>query len=98
MDNASYHSVRLSSPNSSWQKQEIMDWLSSRDVSYDASDVKVELLKLAQNIIDNSENKYVIDDIAKIAGYNVERLLPCHSNLNPIELVWSNVKICRKEQ
>lgn len=35
---------------------------------------------------------YVIDDIAQAAGHKVLRLPPYHCELNPIELVWAQVK------
>ena len=93
MDNASYHSVRLSRrPNSSWRKQEIIDWLKTNNVPYCESDVKAELLNTAQKVADSNENRYVIDDLAKKSGRHVERLPPYHSNLNPIETVWAFIK------
>ena len=92
MDNALYHSVRLSyHPSTSWRKQEIIDWLRSYNVTFDECNVKAELLKIAQNVADNNENKYVIDSIVKEANFVVERLPPYYSNLNPVELMWSNV-------
>ncbi|CAH4034426.1 unnamed protein product [Pieris brassicae] len=35
---------------------------------------------------------YVIDEMAKAAGVEVLRLPPYHCELNPIELVWADVK------
>ena len=37
-------------------------------------------------------DKYRIDELASVAGHTVLRLPPYHCELNPIELVWAQVK------
>ena len=93
MDNAPYHSVRLyRRPNTSWRKQDIVEWLQKKNLAFDEKSVKAELVSLAQQFVDKDENKYVVDDLASKAGHEVLRLPPYHSNLNPIELVWGFIK------
>ena len=36
--------------------------------------------------------KYKIDKLAKEYGYEILRLPPYHPDLNPIELIWSQIK------
>jgi hypothetical protein len=38
------------------------------------------------------EPQYIIDDIAKENEHIILRLLPYHPDLNPIELVWAQLK------
>ena len=92
MDNASYHS-RLSEklPTNAWRKQNIIEWLTSKNITFPKDAIKIELMAVAR------ENKrrykrYVIDDMAANKGITVLRLPPYHCELNPIELVWAQVK------
>lgn len=92
MDNASYHSRRLEKlPTSAWRKAEIADWLKSKNIDYDESMLKVELLNIAR-LHKSAFNKYVVDEMARERGITVLRLPPYHCELNPIELIWAQVK------
>lgn len=92
MDNASYHSVHVEQiPTSKTKKADIQAWLAEKGINYNSDMIKVELLQLV------AENKkkyaaYRIDEIAAEQGHTVLRLPPYHCELNPIELVWSQVK------
>lgn len=92
MDNASYHSVHLEKvPSSSTRKGDIQSWLRSKGIPFYADQLKAELLEL----VNEHKHKYAgyrIDTLAKAAGHDVLRLPPYHCELNPIELVWSQVK------
>lgn len=92
MDNAPYHSVRIEKiPTTSWNKQQIIDWLQSKGKSMDMTYLKKELLtKVAE--IAPQYNKYLIDETAKSNGITILRLPPYHCKLNPIELVWAQIK------
>ncbi|CAK1579358.1 unnamed protein product [Parnassius mnemosyne] len=65
MDNAPYHSVRTEKiPTTSWNKQQIIDWLQSKGKSMDITYLKKELLmKVAE--IAPQYNKYLIDETSK---------------------------------
>lgn len=92
MDNASYHSVKLEKvPTTAWNKQQIIDWLASKGVPMDMSYLKKELLIKAAEIAPQYD-KYVIDETARINGIEILRLPPYHCKLNPIELVWAQLK------
>lgn len=95
MDNASYHSVRLHTlPSSRTRKQAIQEWLTDNDIVWDPTFLKAELLDLVERarLTMPGLQKYRIDDIAEQHGHTVLRLPPYHCELNPIELVWSQVK------
>lgn len=92
MDNAPYHSVKLNKqPTKAWRKQAIVSWLQENKIEFDANSIKAELLDIARTIQDKVA-KYVIDDLAEKSGHFVLRLPPFHCNLNPIELIWSQIK------
>ncbi|KAH9629124.1 hypothetical protein HF086_008573 [Spodoptera exigua] len=92
MDNASYHSRRQEKiPVTSWKKQDIQEWLTSKQISYETNETKVQLLEKVKDV-KTQYKSYVVDEMAKAVGVEVLRLLPYHCELNPIELVWANVK------
>jgi transposase len=92
MDNASYHSrVVEKIPNSSWKKVNIQNWLKSKQIVFDKTFVKAELLQLVK-IYKPIYNKHVVDLLAEEKNMMVLRLPPYHCELNPIELVWAFIK------
>jgi transposase len=47
------------------------------------------------HIVDSERSKYdgyKIDDMAKAMGHSVLRLPPYHCDLNPVELIWAQIK------
>lgn len=92
MDNAPYHSVKVEKiPTASWNKQQILEWLQNKGISMDMSYLKKELLlKVAE--IAPQYNKYLVDETAKNNGITILRLPPYHCKLNPIEMVWAQIK------
>lgn len=92
MDNASYHSRRQEKiPVTSWKKTDIQEWLSSKQISFEAKETKVQLLEKVKEVKSRYQS-YVIDEMAKAVGVEVLRLPPYHCELNPIELVWADIK------
>jgi transposase len=92
MDNASYHSRKCEkSPTSSWKKADVIRWLLEKEIKFEGNMVKKELLAIAQEHKDRFV-KYVIDEMAKERNVTVLRLPPYHCELNPIELIWAQVK------
>ncbi|XP_023210880.1 uncharacterized protein LOC111639341 [Centruroides sculpturatus] len=53
--------------------------------------LKIELLDIVKKI-KHKYDKYIIDEMAKEIGIDVLRLPPYHCNLNPIELIWADMK------
>jgi transposase len=53
------------------------------------------LKKDLKDIVDSEISKYdgyKIDDMAKAMGHSVLRLPPYHCELNPVELIWAQIK------
>uniref|UniRef100_V5GNK6 Tc1-like transposase DDE domain-containing protein n=1 Tax=Anoplophora glabripennis TaxID=217634 RepID=V5GNK6_ANOGL len=91
MDNASYHSRQTErTPTTAWRKADIIQWLSGKNISFETNMVKKELLTLVN--LNKDQKKYVIDEMATNRQITVLRLPPYHCELNPIELVWAQVK------
>ncbi|XP_060858361.1 uncharacterized protein LOC132935765 [Metopolophium dirhodum] len=92
MDNASYHSIKKDPvPTMAWKKDDIINWLKSKDIVFDKPMLKFRLLDKV-NKIKPLHNKYVIDEEALKTNRHVLRLPPYHCELNSIELAWSVVK------
>ncbi|KAG0410409.1 hypothetical protein HPB47_012473 [Ixodes persulcatus] len=72
----------------------IQEWLTDNDIVWDRTFLKAELLDLVERarLTMPGLQKYRIDDIAEQHGHTVLRLPPYHCELNPIELVWSQVE------
>lgn len=93
MDNAPYHSVKSEkSPTQSWKKSDIIDWLHGKGISTEDNLLKLQLLELAKEYCRLHPTTYVIDDLVTHSGRTILRLPPYHCNLNPIELIWAQVK------
>lgn len=93
LDNAPYHSVRVEKvPTTATRKQDIIDWLHSKNIPTDDTMVKAELLHLV-SLNKDEHQKYIIDELALKHNHMVLRTPPYHCELNPIELIWSQVKV-----
>jgi transposase len=68
----------------------IQAWLTKHNIPFDKKLLRPELLALAKT--NKPETQYIIDDIAKEKGHIILQLLPYHPDLNPIELVWAQLK------
>ena len=98
LDNAKYH-CRLSekTPSMSMRKNEMINFMNKHCIRIpEPVPTKPVLLKLIKDA--NIQKKYIIDSMAESAGHTVLRLPPYHCMLNPIEMVWSQLKQkCRRE-
>ena len=94
MDNASYHSMldpERRQPTSAWKKKQIQDWLTSHDIPFDVTLTKPELYVICKR--NRVDPIYSIDNMISASGqHKVLRLPAYHCDLNPIELIWSQVK------
>lgn len=91
-DNASYHNTESEKqPVSSTRKAEMCDWLRARGVTFSDSMLKPELYELVKKY-KSSERKYHFDVLLRSSGHVPLRLPPYHPDLNPIELIWANIK------
>jgi len=93
LDNAPYHSRRKQKiPNTSWKKEDIVQWLCAEGVPVDTSFLKTELLNHVHNL--HVQPTYVVDELIRNSGRRVLRTPPYHCALNPIEMIWANLKGC----
>ena len=91
LDNAKYHNgVVEKVPTKSSTKKDIMAYLDKHSITYDKQRLKSELFMLLQAT--NPQTKYLTDVLSNDAGHDVLRLPVGHCELNPIELVWVQVK------
>ncbi|CAB3239878.1 unnamed protein product [Arctia plantaginis] len=92
MDNAPYHSVKEEKiPTTAWNRQQIIDWLQSKGIFLDTSYLKKELLYEVDTVAPQY-NKCLVDETAKDRDIKILRLPPYHCKLNPIKLVWAQIK------
>ena len=66
------------------------DWLRWNNIPYDERMLKVELLQFCKT--HKPEPRFVVDEMLKEHGHTAIRLPPYHVDLNPIELIWANLK------
>lgn len=92
IDNAPYHSRQVEKiPTSAWRKADIIGWLKSKNIVFDEHMLKVELLNIVR-VNKDRYIKYVVDEMAHKHGVTLLRLSPYHCELNPIELIWAQIK------
>nr|CAH7762225.1 unnamed protein product [Callosobruchus chinensis] len=75
----------------STKKLEIQEWLSHKNIDFDGTVVKAEL----SQIVREHKNKYnlnIIDEMAKKLNKTVLRFPPYHCELNPMQIIWADVK------
>ncbi|XP_075989308.1 uncharacterized protein LOC142985180 [Anticarsia gemmatalis] len=93
IDNAPYHSRKIESlPTMSWTKPKIQEWLTRKNITFDATMVKATLIDIVRQHKNEHPDKYVVDEMAAQHGITVLRLPTYHCELNPIELVWAQAK------
>lgn len=92
IDNAAYHNKTVERhPTSGSLKNEMINWLTVRNIPFDSNLTKPELYELIK-IHKPRHNSYVLDSLLNKHGHNVLRLPPYHPTLNPIEKIWALVK------
>ena len=65
-------------------------WLRRNNIQYDETVLKAELLALVKQF--KSDPRYRIDQVTGEAGHTVLRVPPYHCDLNPIEIIWAQLK------
>jgi len=92
LDNARCHSALVEKlPSRSWKKDEIQKWLRDKGVEFTSCLVVAELLKLTKGVRDKY-HAYKVDLMANEHGHTVLRLPPYHSEFNPMEMIWTQIK------
>lgn len=78
-------------PTTAWRRDNILEWLKSKQIPLDSEGLlKKELFLVSQHR--STYDKNVVDEMAKNHNMTVLRLPPYHCELNPIELIWAQVK------
>lgn len=97
MDNAKYHSRLVEkTPSMKMKKSEMLAFIEKHKVKIPTAKATKPIL-LAAIREANIPKEFVIDKMAVNAGHIVHRLPPYHCVLNPIEIVWSQMKFhCRR--
>ena len=90
--NAPYHSKNTENyPTSKWQKQQFVDWLTEKNITFSDKALRAELWTLVKSEREKFPHK-VMETVAKEYGQEILRLPPYHCELNPIELTWAAEK------
>ena len=74
------------------KKQEMQDWLTGQGVAFPSSLTKPRLYELVKQQKETLEKTYEVDSLLSRNGHTVARLPPYHCDLNPIELIWGDLK------
>jgi transposase len=92
MVNAAYRSFKSELlPTTAWRKEDIKQWLLAKNIPFPDDSLKCELLQTVASV--RSEyTSCVVDEMAEQRAVTVCRLPPYHCELNPLELVWSQIK------
>ncbi|OQR85346.1 hypothetical protein ACHHYP_11920 [Achlya hypogyna] len=77
-------------PANKWLKVDIQSWLKVRGVPFHAWDLKANLLKKAKAA--KEPPQYAFVKIASAYSHRVVYTPPYHPELQPIEIIWANVK------
>lgn len=90
-DNASYHSSLAEKiPNMGSKKEVLQDFLRQHDLYYENHYTKKQLIEVLKT--KTFDKTYIVDDLVKASGNIPLRLPPYHCDLNPIEMIWSELK------
>ena len=95
IDNTPYHSKNTENyPTSKWRKQQFVDWLTEKNITFPDKAIRAELWTLVKSEREKFPDK-VMETVAKEYGHEILRLPPpppYHCELNPIELAWAAEK------
>ena len=92
VDNASYHNTQFDKPpTSNSLVKDMKSWLTEKNIPFPENFSKTKLYELIK-LHKPRQKSYVIDSILAEHGHTALRLPPYHPDLNPIELIWSDVK------
>ena len=95
MDNASYHNVTSPEnkvPKKSMKKCNIIAWLDKHGIDHSHCKTKKDLLEVVNASEHSKLNVFNIDTYLESLGHKPVRLPPYHPQLNPIELIWAEMK------
>ena len=79
-------------PTSATRKAEMQDWLRKKGVDFDEKLTKPQLYTIIQREKTFHDKDYRVDRVLSANGHQILRLPPYHCDLNPIELIWADMK------
>ncbi|XP_050515028.1 uncharacterized protein LOC126890217 [Diabrotica virgifera virgifera] len=92
LDNAPYHSRLVERiPTMSDKKAVLQHWLREKSIPYGEDMVKLELIGIIKQHR-GTYRQHAVDTMARLHGITILRLPPYHCELNPIELIWAQMK------
>ena len=92
IDNAPYHSKHTENyPTSKWRKQQFVDWLTEKNITFPDKALRAELWTLVKSEREKFPDKVMVT-VANKYVHVILRLPPYHFELNPIELAWAAEK------
>ena len=93
LDNASYHNIKTEEtvvPNFNQRKAVLQDYLSKHNIPFQPLETKKQLYEKIK--FKKPLSVFKTDKIANLHGHEVLRTPVRHCELNPIELIWAQVK------
>lgn len=92
LDNASYHSrQKIKIPTMNTNVKDIVNFMKQNNITVpNPLPIKAVLLQEIKSA--NIGKKYAVEELADSYGHEVLRLPPYHCVLNPIELIWAQLK------
>jgi transposase len=94
LDNASYHNIKTEEtvvPNFNQRKAVLQDYLSKHNIPFQPLETKKnQLYKKIK--FKKPLSVFKTDKIANLHGHEVLRITVHHCELNPIELIWEQIK------
>ena len=91
MDNTKYHkNIPYDTPHMGWKNEFLLDKCSKRGIQVPYKIIKTEIYNFIEPFVRN--NLPIICTMAKSEGHEVIFSPTHYSNLQPIEVVWENVK------
>jgi transposase len=94
IDNAPYHNIECDDykvPTTNSKKSEMAAWLNRQGIPHSDDMLKPQLYRLIQ-LHKPTNKRFFVDELLQREGHSVLRLPPYHPELNPIELIWAEVK------
>lgn len=91
-NNSSYYQKKEAIPDGSWKKHQIKSWLASKNVNVTKINQKKDLLAAVNCLPSAYSTRQKIDELAKQRGIILVNLPPYHYELNPLNMIWAQVK------
>ncbi|KAL0275935.1 UNVERIFIED_CONTAM: hypothetical protein PYX00_003645 [Menopon gallinae] len=92
VDNNLYHKKNEDIPDGSWKKHQIKSWLASRNANITEIHKKRDLLAVVNGLRSPYSTRQRIVELASQRGIILVSLPPYHYELNPLNMVWAQVK------